>query len=298
MDSERQILMVPIDELSVLNPRARNRRQHQEIVDNIETIGLKRPITVRQRPERSGMVRYDVICGEGRLEAFRKLGQAEVPVVVVDASEEDCLVMGLVENLARRQHRAIDLMQEIGALRERGYNDAQIAEKIGLTPSYINMIVQLITKGEERLLSAVESGLIPISMAIDIARADDSEVQGVLADAYAQGKIRGKKLGSVRRMLEQREKRSKSIPDNGLGRKTPRRKLTADELMRLYQREAEKQQLIVKRSDFTRSRLLFVIEALRDLLSEDGFITLLRAEGLAKMPTWLDEKLAASNGVA
>lgn len=298
MDSERQILMVPIDELSVLNPRARNRRQHQEIVDNIEAIGLKRPITVRQRPERSGTVRYDVICGEGRLEAFRKLGQAEVPVVVVDASEEDCLVMGLVENLARRQHRAIDLMQEIGALRERGYNDAQIAEKIGLTPSYINMIVQLITKGEERLLSAVESGLIPISMAIDIARADDSEVQSVLADAYAQGKIRGKKLGSVRRMLEQREKRSKSIPDNGLGRRTPRRKLTADELMRLYQREAEKQQLIVKRSDFTRSRLLFVIEALRDLLSEDGFITLLRAEGLAKMPTWLDEKLAASNGVA
>lgn len=292
MEQEREVVMVPIDEVSVLSPRARNRKQHQEIVDNIDTVGLKRPITVRRRPDRGGLIRYDVICGEGRLDAFKRLGQTEIPVVIVDATEEDCLVMGLVENLARRQHRAIDLVQEIGTLRERGYSDADIAKKIGVSASYVNMIVQLLTRGEERLVAAVETGLIPIGLAIEIARADDAEFQSVLAEAYAEGKIKGKKVGVIRRMLEQRAKRSKAMPDSGFGRRPGNRKLTPDELMRLYQREAEKQQLIVKRSDFTRSRLLFVVEALRDLLGQDGFATLLRAENLNTMPAWLDEKVA------
>ncbi|WP_164829395.1 hypothetical protein [Sinorhizobium meliloti] len=43
--------------------------------------------------------------------------------------------MSLVENIARRLPRPIDLMREIGALRARGYTDAAIAEKIGIGSS-------------------------------------------------------------------------------------------------------------------------------------------------------------------
>ncbi|MBB6427417.1 ParB/RepB/Spo0J family partition protein [Sphingopyxis sp. JAI128] len=286
-----EIVMVPIDQVSVLNPRSRNEQQHQEIIDNIETIGLKRPVTVRRHPTLND--RYEVVCGEGRLEAFRRLDQAEIPVVIVDASEEDCLIMGLVENLARRQHRPIDIMADIGNLHQRGYTDNEIAEKIGFTASWVNMVVKLLTNGEERLLAAVESGVIPVSLAVDIARASDAEEQNVLAEAYAQGKLKGKKLGRIRRLLEARRTQRKNVKDSGLGRGAERaRKLTPDELLRLYQREAEKQQLIVKRSDFTRSRLLFVVEALRDVVANETFHTLLRAEDLNRMPAWLYEKIA------
>ena len=34
-----QIEMIPISRITVLNPRARNKRQHREIVNNIEAIG-------------------------------------------------------------------------------------------------------------------------------------------------------------------------------------------------------------------------------------------------------------------
>ena len=44
-----RIEMIPISRITVLNPRARNKRQHREIVNNIEAIGLKRPITVSRR---------------------------------------------------------------------------------------------------------------------------------------------------------------------------------------------------------------------------------------------------------
>lgn len=286
----QHIEMIPIARINVLNPRARNRKVHREIVSNIEAVGLKRPITVSLRPG-SGPTRYDLVCGEGRLEAFRMLGETEIPAIVIDASEAECFVMSLVENIARRQHRPIDLMHEIGSLHKRGYSDADIAKKIGVTTSWVNMIVILLEKGEERLVSAVETGLIPISFAIDIARADHTEVQNVLMDAYASGKIKGKKLATVRRMLDQRMHRQKRISDSGLGRTTPRRKITAADLMRLYQNEAEKQRLLVKKSDYTQAKLLFIVEALKELLSDEGFTTLLRAERLETMPRALTMRI-------
>jgi ParB family transcriptional regulator, chromosome partitioning protein len=187
----------------VLNPRARNKRQHREIVENIDAIGLKRPITVSRRASNDG-VRYDLICGEGRLEAFRMLGETEIPAIVIDAPENDCLVMSLVENIARRQHRPLDIMQEIGSLHDRGYSDTEIADKIGCTASWVNMITALLSRGEERLVSAVETGLIPLSLAVDIAKAETDEAQNLLMDAYAAGKLKGKKLNAIRKILDQR----------------------------------------------------------------------------------------------
>lgn len=142
------------------------------------------------------------------------------------------------------------------------------------------------------MVAAVETGLIPISFAIDIARADHAEVQNVLMDAYAAGKIKGKKLVAVRRLLEQRMKRSKTLRDNGLGHRNPPRKITTADLTRLYQREAEKQRLLVKKSDYAQAKLLFIVEALKDLLADNGFTTLLRAERLDTMPRALTARIA------
>jgi ParB family chromosome partitioning protein len=287
---DQKIEMIPITRIHVLNPRARNKRTHREIVDNIEAIGLKRPITVSRRPG-SGAIRYDLVCGEGRLEAFRMLGETDIPAIVIDAPESDCLVMSLVENVARRQHRPIDLMQEVGSLHKRGYSDNEIALKIGVTPNWVNMITVLLERGEERLVEAVETGLIPISFAIDIARADYAEVQNVLMDAYAAGKIKGKKLAAVRRVLDQRVKQSKTLRDKGLGLKSVSRRLSAADLMRIYQREAEKQRLLVKKTDYAQAKVLFIVEALKDLLSDERFTTLLRAERLDTMPRALTMRI-------
>lgn len=286
------IEMIPISRITVLNPRARNKRQHREIVNNIETIGLKRPITVSKH-DGPGGTRYDLVCGEGRLEAFQMLGQTEIPAVVIEASESECLVMSLVENIARRVQRPIDVMNEIDALRKRGYTEAEISRKIGITSGWVRMIVTLLERGEERLLSAVETGLIPISLAMEISRAESEEAQNLLLEAYETGKLRGKKLASVRRLLDLRMRgRSKSITAGKFGRKGTTRKLTASDLMQVYQREAEKQRLLVKKSDFTQTRLLFIVEAIKDLLTDDGFLTLLRAEGLETMPRALAMRIA------
>jgi ParB family chromosome partitioning protein len=210
--------------------------------------------------------------------------------VVIDASEPECLLRGLVENIARRKPRPIESMEEIGSLHQRGYSDDEIASKIGASPNWVNSIVMLLERGEERLITGVETGLVPLSFAIDIARADSKEVQNILMDAYESGKIKGKKLPAVRRLLERRLKNT-ALAERAIGRRGATRRMTTTDLIRVYQREAEKQRLLVKKSDYVQAKLLFLVEALKDLLADEGFMTLLRAEGLAAMPRALESRI-------
>ena len=60
--------------------------------------------------------------------------------------------------------------------------------------TYVRGIIQLLAKGEERLLQAVEKGQIPLSIAITIATSDDKNVQRALTEAYERNDLRGKAL--------------------------------------------------------------------------------------------------------
>jgi ParB-like chromosome segregation protein Spo0J len=79
-----ELRMIPIGSIEVLNTRERNQRVFTEIVGNIRDIGLKKPITVTPRPGNGGGEHYLLICGEGRLKAYKSLKQDTIPALVVD----------------------------------------------------------------------------------------------------------------------------------------------------------------------------------------------------------------------
>ena len=61
--------------------------------------------------------------------------------------------------------------------------------------------------------------------------------------------------------------------------------------MRSYQKEVERQKLFIKKAEFTQRRLLFIVGALRQLFADEHFATLLRAEGLVDLPSYLADRL-------
>ena len=284
--------LIPMDRITVVNPRVRNRKAFREIVDNIAELGLKRPITVAARQSEDGL-RYDLVCGQGRLEAFEELGQTEIPAIVIDASSEDCLVMSLVENLARRQHWALDLLRDIKGLKERGYSGPEIARKTHLSLKYVRGVLRLLESREHRLLRAVESGKLPVSVAVDIAEAKDSDVQDVLREAYENNQLRGGRLMAAKRLVEARQQYGKGRPSAD---QKKRRSLSVESLIRTYQNDVEKKQVLLRKATATRNELMFITEALRKLLNDENFVTLLRAEGLATIPKNLSDRLAARTG--
>ena len=238
---------------------------------------------------------YDLICGQGRLEAFIALGQAEIPAVIAEATPEDCFVMSLVENLARRQHRPLDLVREIGALKTRGYSTQEIAAKTDSSAEWVWAICFLLDNGEERLITAVERGFIPPSVAVEIAKAGDGEVQAALAEAYEQKALPGNQVLAIRRIIEQRRVSGKAGLSGSRGSR-PNRPVTADALVRAYRRETDRQKLLVKKASLAQSRLLFVVNGLRQLLDDDHFVTLLRAESMHTLPRPLAERLGRAEG--
>ena len=69
-DTPESVTLVPIDRIEVLNSRDRNMKVFEEIVENIRSIGLKKPITVTEREGADGAPAYLLVCGEGRLECL------------------------------------------------------------------------------------------------------------------------------------------------------------------------------------------------------------------------------------
>lgn len=282
-----EIVMIAIASIEVLNPRSRNKRIFEEMVDSIRLVGLKRPITVRRSPGGDG---YELVCGQGRMEAFLRLGETHIPAMVIDATREECFVMSLVENMARRNQTPLELIREVGALRQRGYTNTEIAEKIGFSPEYVWAINFLLEKGEERLLNAVERGVIPHTIATEIARAKDGDVQKALTEAYESGQLPGDQIVAIRRIVDERNLMGKGIKSIRQGEKRGHRP-TASGLIRAYQKEVERQKLLVRKARLTQDRLTFIVGAMSKLLAEDHFVTLLRAERLASLPQPIAERL-------
>jgi ParB family chromosome partitioning protein len=285
-----EIRMIPVDRIDVLNPRERNHKIFEEVVDNIKSIGLKKPITVTPRPGPDGVEKYLLVCGEGRLKAFKALGGAHIPALVIDVSDDDAFIMSLAENIARVKRRPLEILAGIEQLHEKGYNPKDIAEKTGLNVSYVHGILTLLRQGEERLLVAVERGRVPLTAAMTIVGAgdDDKAVQAALQEAYESGKLRGNRLHHARRIIEHRKNHGRTI-----GRNTPREKkdVSTSSLVRTYQREVERQKLMVRKAEYAQQRLLFIVGALQSLYADENFGNLLRAEGLDTLPKYLAERV-------
>jgi ParB family chromosome partitioning protein len=293
-----EIKMIPVERIDVLNPRERNQKIFDEIVENIKVVGLKKPISVIPRQGADGIERYLLVCGEGRLKAFKLLGESHIPALVGDGSEEDAFIKSLIENIAKTKRRPLEILAAIQQLRDTGgYNPKEIAEKTGLNLSYVHGVLTLLQQGEERLLVAVEKGRVPLTAAMTIAGAgdDDKAIQAALQDAYETGKLRGQRLHHARRIIEHRKAHGRTLT-----RHSPREKtdVSTSSLVRTYQKEVARQRLIVKKAEFAQQRLLFIVEALRQLYADENFGNLLRAEGLDTLPKYLADRVWPEGSLA
>lgn len=283
----RSVHLIPVARITVINPRVRNKKSFRELVENIAALGLKKPITVTRR-EDAREPSYDLVCGQGRLEAFMELGEAEIPALLIRANPEDCMVKSLVENCARRHHQAMDLLQDIGGMKQRGYSDTEIAKKTGLSLEYVRGVSRLLAQGEQRLLRAVESGHIPISVAVQIAEADDAGVQEALQQAYEKKLLRGRKLIIAKRIVESRRRRGRKV-DSAASKNS--QKPSPRSLVRAYREDTDRKRSLIRKADATRSRLIFITHAMRELFDDEKFVSLLKAEKLDSVPRKLVNRM-------
>lgn len=280
------ITLIPIQEIRIVNPRSRNRIKFQNVVSSIGTIGLKKPITVHQRDLEEDGTRFDLVCGQGRLEAVKALGDQMVPAIVTEAPEDERYLMSLVENLARSQPRTTELLREVRRLRAQHYQPATIAQKLGMDKSHIYAVISLLQQGEEELIAKVDAGKLPLETAVVIARGKDADIQRALSEAYENGKLRGTKLRETQRLISRRK--GEPVPVEA------GQKLSGGDLVRAYEHHTQQQRALVRRSVTITHRLAVLTSSLRRLWVDDNFLTLLQAEGLSSAPEFLGTRITAT----
>jgi len=286
-----EIIMIPIDRIRVLNPRPRDKKKFEQIIQSIKNLGLKKPIQVSLRSAEEGTEPgYDLVCGQGRMEAFLALGHQEIPAIVVEVSREERLLRSLVENMARRLPSRLALMNEIERLKADGYSNVEIGKKLDIADGTVGGYIALKKAGEERLLDAAINGKIPLGVAMDIAKAHSPELQRELLKGFESKELNQFAIRTVKRLIDQRRFVGKGRDTDADKKKS---RTNADSLINAFKRESQKQRLMVKKARLCDAKLVITVTALGKLLGDENFFNLLRAESLADIPQYLQDKLAA-----
>ncbi|MHA1539576.1 MAG: ParB/RepB/Spo0J family partition protein [Alphaproteobacteria bacterium] len=141
-----------IQEVPLFNvhPNAKQPREYfddealGELAQSIQSRGVLQPLLVRERKD--GSDHYDIIAGERRWRACRKVGLATVPVFIKSAGETDVLEMALIENIQREDLNPIEEAEGFHTLLEDyGCSQNSISEAIGKSRSYVANTLRLLS---------------------------------------------------------------------------------------------------------------------------------------------------------
>lgn len=139
------LVLVDVDRIepNPLQPRVRFERAALEsLAASIREHGVIQPLIVSALDGD----RYRLIVGERRLQAARRAGLTEVPVVVKDASDQHLLELALIENVQRAD---LNPLEEATAyqrlIEEFGLTQRQVAERAGRSRVTVSNAIRLLS---------------------------------------------------------------------------------------------------------------------------------------------------------
>ena len=111
------------------------------LAKSIEASGMLQPLVVRTRA--GG---YELIAGERRLRAARRLGLSEVPIIIHETADPNSLLLALIENLQREDLNPIEEAAAFAELQEQfNLTQEQVAEKVGRSRSAVANSLRLLS---------------------------------------------------------------------------------------------------------------------------------------------------------
>jgi ParB family chromosome partitioning protein len=168
--------------ISDLSPNKNQPRTHFdeekliELANSIKKNGIIQPIAVREDKVDPG--RFQIIAGERRWRAAQKAGLHEVPIIILDLSDNEALEVAIVENIQRDDLNIVEEAKGYQRLSEEfGYDHEKIAKFMSKSRSHISNTLRLLTLPED-VIGLIEEGnltagqarpLIGLSTATNIA---------------------------------------------------------------------------------------------------------------------------------
>ena len=150
-----------------------NNENLDELVQSIKSVGLIQPITVRKISKNE----FQLISGERRYRAFKKLNIGKIPAYIRDANDQESLEMALIENIQRDDLDSIEiaicykrLIEDINLTQE------ELGKKIGKKRSTISNYLRLL-KLNPIIQSGIKDNFISMGHGRALINIDDDKLQ-------------------------------------------------------------------------------------------------------------------------
>lgn len=174
-------LPVSIIDANPLQPRSAFDEGLEELTSSIREHGILQPLVVQPKGER-----YELIAGERRFRAAKKVGLPRVPVIIRTVSAQQQLELALVENLQRRDLNPVEEATAYQRLiDEFNLTQEAVAQRVGKSRSHVANILRLkglpgpiltslangeITEGHAKVLLGLPSAAEQLRLWRDIVR--------------------------------------------------------------------------------------------------------------------------------
>lgn len=150
-----------------------------ELMDSIKERGILQPLVCR---EING--KYELIAGNRRLEAAKRLGFKKVPIIIRETKDTDIQFDQIIENLQREDMSAEDKFSAFKQMKNEGLSIAQISQKTGVNQTTISSILAL-ENLKDGIRSRNDIDEYPKQL---IAKAPIS-IQDILANRVSKGEL-------------------------------------------------------------------------------------------------------------
>jgi ParB family chromosome partitioning protein len=162
-----------------LRPNVRNPRrifanaEIDELAASLRERGIIQPIVAR--PVRGAADAYEIIAGERRWRAAQRAGLHEVPVVVIEATDEEALQLAIIENVQRTDLNPLEEADGYRALiRDFSHSQDDVARMIGKSRSHVANTLRLQTL-PDRVKEHIQAGRLSAGHARALVGHHDAE---------------------------------------------------------------------------------------------------------------------------
>lgn len=170
-----------------------------ELAETIKKSGMIQPIIARRKNDK-----YEIIVGERRYRAAAVAGIDKVPVILVDANDDEVLEMSVVENLHREDLTPLEIALLIDKLCQKGLTHEEIALKIGKSREWVSNTYRLLNL-DDSVKRAIEEGKITQGHAKSLCSLDRKENIEMLLENIIQNKLSVRETEKIARSLSNKE---------------------------------------------------------------------------------------------
>lgn len=159
------------------------------LVDSIKSQGFIGTISVRQlKDDQTNETFFEVMDGSQRYGACMALGFTEMPVDIIDRTEEEVLVSQIMMNAHRVDTKPMQYCHQILRILAIRPNTtfAELASELGKSPVWIENMLKLKNIKDKEIRDLVDKGVITLSNAYALSQLPEDEQRAFFDQARTQ----------------------------------------------------------------------------------------------------------------